>query len=175
VRVPPCPHAGEPLAKVLQGGFGAGDESPSGARAEGLAPSFELRGRVGLGVGADDDEEDLAAQPLAERGLKLRQKLTLRRAGVDAARVDEADDRDLVFDEVGVKTQPPAVLVEDLFVGQGQLHAVELDERLRRGNLDGVGLREGGGGRQREDRQQAEAAPDRVRRKISPVLHSHLD
>src|SRR5262249_22805177 len=106
-----------------------GQEQPAGAGMKGIDVLLEALGGIVFRVDADRIKEDVAADAVAELLLGLAQPRRRQRADVLAAGVNEAQDHDLVLDQIVVELERPAVLGDERDVG----HVLLAPASLRRG------------------------------------------
>ena len=88
----------------------AGEEQPARPDVKLLRVGFEHRGRISLGIDADRVEEEVFANPVAEKPLHLDQPRRLERALPLATGVDEVDRHLLALEQVVVEMHDGAVL-----------------------------------------------------------------
>ena len=107
----------EPLADLVDVFRNAGEKQPAGTGAERLGVLLHLVGGVVHRIDADRIEEDVLADAVAKSILQLRHSRRRDRADIPAAREQEADDEDLVLDQVVIEVEDLAVLGDDRDVG----------------------------------------------------------
>src|SRR5262249_6064623 len=104
---------GELLSGKRNGGFLARQGQPARSDVKSLGVPVTGPGRVSRRIDRDGVEEDRTAHPGSEYLLQLDELCGFEWTRVPTVRVDEADDDLLVFDEIVVEADRPAILREE--------------------------------------------------------------